>query len=114
MTFKNDNYYDFRDMLEDCRLEIFIEGRVNRLTKFNYTLCEYLKYLFGGEVECDYDVACQIHKYKLQNDDIGYFEFSVVNEAFIYEPFKVHIVRMCEEYDAYMRYKFRDYKEYIL
>lgn len=111
MNIKNDYYFDFRDMFKDYRLEIFIGGRANRLSKINYSICTYLEYLFGGEVEYDYDVARQTHKYKLQNDDIGYFEFSVVNEAIIYEPLEVRIVRMCEEYDGYMRYKFRDYKE---
>ena len=111
MTFKNDDYYDIHDMLKDFSFYVFVGSRANKVSKIRYGISYLLEYLFGGECVYDYDVACQIHKYKLRNDDIGYYEFNVTNEAFIYEIFDVRITRMCEEYDAYMRYKFRDYKE---
>lgn len=111
MTFKNDDYYDIRDMFKDYDYYVLIGGRANRVTKINYSICQHLVYLFGGKVEYCYDVQRQIHKYKIMNDDIGYCELSVTNETFIYEPLDVRMMNMCEEYDAYMRYKSRDYKE---
>ena len=38
-------------------------------------------------------------------------DMTVTNECFIYEKFSVRIHRMCEEYDGYMRYKYRDYEK---
>lgn len=114
MIFKNDDCYYIQNMLTENFYYVVMGGRANKIEKFRYAITDILQYLFGGKVEYYYDVQQQIHKYKINNDDIGNCELSVTNEAFIYEPFDVRLKRMCEEYDAYMRCKSRDYKEYKL
>ena len=114
MTCEKEYYFDVHTMLEDYKFHSFTCVSGDKVIKIRYGICDLLEYLFGGEVEYDYDVERLIHKYKIRNDDIVYYEFSVLNEAFIYETLEVRLLRMCEEYDAYMRYKFRDYKEYKL
>lgn len=69
----------------------------------------YLEFLFGGTCEYQFDPQEMIHHYLIKNDDIGFMDMTVTNECFVYENINVRMQRMCEEYDAYMRYKYRDY-----
>jgi hypothetical protein len=68
-----------------------------------------LEHWFGGTCEYSYDSQQQIHHYLIKNDDIGFMDMTVTNECFMYESFDVRMTRMCEEYLAYMEYKYRDY-----
>ena len=73
------------------------------------TISHLLEFLFGGRCEYNYDPQQQVHHYSIKNDDIGFMDLTVTNECFMSENGIVLIHRMCEEYDAYMRYKYRDY-----
>lgn len=75
------------------------------------TIPYFLVYLFGGTCEYRYDAQLMVHHYLIKNDDIGFMDMTVTNECFIYENIDVRVHRMMEEYDAYMRYKFRDYEK---
>lgn len=75
------------------------------------TISHFLEFLFGGVCEYYYDPLRQVHHYTIKNDDIGFMDMTVTNECFIHEDANIRLNRMCEEYDAYMRYKFRDYEE---
>ena len=68
-----------------------------------------LQFLFGGKCEYVYDAPTMTHHYLIINDDIGFMDMTVTNECFICENANVRLRRMCEEYDGYMRYKYRDY-----
>lgn len=41
---------------------------------------------------------------------IGYMELTATDGCLFWESFSTRIERMCEEYDGYMRYKYRDYE----
>lgn len=69
----------------------------------------YLQYLFGGTCEYRFDTRLMEHHYLIKNDDIGVIDMVVTNECFCYENINTRLWRMCEEYDGYMRYKYRDY-----
>lgn len=82
---------------------------MNKCGRSVYGITHVLQYLFGGTCEYRYNVKTMVHHYLIKNDDIGSMDFAITNECFIYENIDVHISRMCEEYDGYMRYKYRDY-----
>lgn len=86
---------------------IYIAGRNSG--KSIYTISRYLEFLFGGTCEYQFEPCSKIHHYLIKNDDIGFIDMTVTNECFVYENINVHVQRMCEEYDSYMRYKYRDY-----
>ena len=99
-------YFDFLTNHVDDYY-IFIGGRDNGKTI--YTIRNYLEYLLGGICEYQFDAEQMIHHYLIRNDDIGFMDITVSNPCFINENLGTRLIRMCEEYDAYMRYKYRDY-----
>ena len=88
----------------------FLKGGRNTGKKIG-TIPYFLEFLFGGTCEYLYDPQRQVHHYLIKNDDIGFMDMTITNECFMYENADVRVQRMCEEYDSYMRYKYRDYME---
>ena len=83
---------------------IFTGGRnTGKITK---TLPYLLEFLFGGTCIYHYEPQGMIHHYEIINDDIGHMHIRVTQECFVYEDINVRVQRMCEEYLAYMEYKY--------
>lgn len=88
-------------------------SRIN-VNKFTFEeVCDTLKWFLGGSVTDHYNEATKVHYFVIINDDIGDMVIDACDDAFKYEPLQVRISRMCEEYNGYMNYKFRDSEEYI-
>jgi hypothetical protein len=104
------NYFDFTVNNQSNGFYIYMGGRNSGKTI--YTMPYFMEYLFGGKCEYHYDPQTMTHHYLIENDDIGFMDMTVTNECFIYEKVEVRIPRMCEEYLAYMEYKYRDYKRF--
>lgn len=100
-------YFDVKINNQINGYYLYVGGRNSGKTM--YTMPYFLEYLFGGTCVYHYDPRLKIHHYIIKNDDIGFMDMTVTNECFIYERANVRIHRMCEEYQAYMEYKYRDY-----
>ena len=95
--------------LNDVSNGYFIFMGERNTGKITNTIPHLLEFLFGGTCIYNYEPQGMIHHYKINNDDIGYIHFRVTQECFVREDINVRIQRMCEEYLAYMEYKYRDY-----
>lgn len=91
--------------MKERQFNFMIGGRyVGKIHFYAEYICQWLSYYLGGTVCYKlFDVYLEIAVY---NDDIGYMKYTLY-----YEKGYVIFSRMLEEYDAYMRYKYRDYKE---
>ena len=70
----------------------------------------HLQRLFGGKVTTRYDVNRRLNVWEIDNDDIGHMEITATDGCLFWESLSTRLKRMCEEYDAHMRYKYRDMK----
>lgn len=68
-----------------------------------------LEHMLGGKTQ--YELTKQLLIITINNDDIGEYKFITLINAIYIEGMKVRLERMLDEYDAYMRYKYRDYEE---
>ena len=106
-----ENYYKLMEQLKDKQFTYFIGGRNTGKSEFYMGyLCVLLEYLVGGKVTYE-QVVKNCYKVFIKNDDIVEYVYTIFIGAIFYENFEVRLCRMLEEYDAYMRYKFRDYEE---
>ena len=95
---------------EDTLTYIAICGRgTGKRLQFITFMCEYL---FGGAADFEYNPRELCYYIFIRNDDIGEMTFSILDETLSREPLNVRLSRMCEEYDGFMRYKFRDSEEF--
>ena len=101
----NEYFYHLFDVTDSYY--IYVGGR--NQGKTIYTIRHYLEFLFGGTCEYQFDPQTMTYHYLIRNDDIEYIDITVTNECFVYEDISTSLYRMCEEYDSYMRYKYRDY-----
>lgn len=103
------NFYFKGVEFEDTLLYLAIGGRgTGKKLQVIRFMCEYL---FGGQAELDYNPREQCYYIMLRNDDIDEIIFSILEETLLREPLNVRLSRMCEEYEGFMRYKFRDSEE---
>ncbi|MBP3887232.1 MAG: hypothetical protein J6F30_06220 [Cellulosilyticum sp.] len=103
-------YYELMEQLKDKQFTYFIGGRNYGKADFymNY-LRVLLEYYLGGSA--NYELFTNnCYKIYIKNDDIESYIFTLFLDTIFYENFEVRLSRMLEEYDAYMRYKYRDYE----
>jgi hypothetical protein len=103
-------YYKTLEDMKERQFNFMIGGRnVGKNIFYAEYICKWLSYYLGGTVVYKpFDVYLEICVY---NDDIGYMKYTLYYDTLKYEKGYVIFTRMLEEYDAHMRYKYRDYKE---
>lgn len=82
------------------------DGKIEFCARF---FCCQLEYYLGGKAS--YTVYKDYVEINIHNDDIDYMKYTLLNDTIYCELGHVIITRMLEEYDAYMRYKYRDYRK---
>lgn len=108
---EKENYYQLMEQLKDTQYNFFIGGRHTGKADFYMSyLCVLLEYFVGGKATYE-PLTKNCFRIFITNDDIGEYIFAIFTDAIFYENFEVRLSRMLEEYDAYMRYKFRDYEK---
>lgn len=105
------NFYFKGIDFENMPTYIIMGGRASTTEKRLRFISMMCQYLFGGVSEFIYNPKELCYYITIRNDDIGEMTFSILDETLRHEPLNVRLSRMCEEYDAYMFYKFRDYVE---
>ena len=102
-------YYKLIEDLKDRQFCFMLGGRnVSKIDFYAKYLCCKLKYFLGGFVE--YKKYNKYIEIIVKNDDIGSpWSFTLFNDTICYEKHDVIFVRILEDYDAIMRYRYRDY-----
>lgn len=104
-----EDYYNLMESLKDKQFTYFVGGRQCGKIHFYATYLQVaLEHMLGGKTQ--YELTNQL-LITINNDDIGEYKFITLINAIYIEGMEVRLQRMLEEYDGYMRYKYRDYKE---
>ena len=105
----NTEYFKLIEDVKNRQFNFIIGGRnVTKLDFFVKNLCYALQHYLGGFIT--YRKYNKYIEIIVNNDDIGNCAFTLYNDTIKYEKQYVIFVRLLEEYDALMRYKFRDYE----
>ena len=101
--------FDLPKINPNVEYYIHVGGRYNGRTI--YYIKNTIEILFGGEAEVYYNGCDKYYNFIIKNDDIIHFSYRVYSDELKQISITTIIRRMCECYDATMRYKYRDYEK---